>query len=187
MNKDSASQMLCERVKSQRKKREWTLEDLSVASGVSRSMLSQIERGRANPTLAVACRIAQAFSISIGDLVDEPWTTTSIAVIRADDPAYLYRADTQCRIRTLSPLQMEKDVEFYEVILAAGASLDSAAHFEGAKELFTIHEGSVEIESGKDNCKLKKGDSAHYRADVEHRIINTSSSEVHGFLVVTYT
>ncbi len=54
---------LSTRVIELRKRRGLTLEQLAAASGVSRSMLSQIERGKANPTLAVTLRIAQAFDI----------------------------------------------------------------------------------------------------------------------------
>jgi transcriptional regulator with XRE-family HTH domain len=183
---DNTASTLSERVKLLRKKSGFTLEALAVASGVSRSMLSQIERGQANPTLTVACRIAQAFSISIGELVHEPWTQSGIEVIRADDASHLYRSDDQCRIRTLSPLNMEKSIEFYEVSIAPGAALTSAAHFEGTKELFTLHKGSVAIVSETDQCTLKRGDSAHYRADVEHSIRNVGNSRAEGYLVVTY-
>ncbi|MDF1530215.1 MAG: XRE family transcriptional regulator [Sedimenticola sp.] len=184
---DNAAVTLSERVKLLRKKSGLTLEELAMASGVSRSMLSQIERGQANPTLTVACRIAQAFSISIGELVHEPWTQSGIEVIRANDASHLYRSDDQCRIRTLSPLNMEKSIEFYEISIAPGEALTSAAHFEGTKELFTLHKGSVEIQSSTDLCILKKGDSAHYRADVEHSIRNIGSGRAEGYLVVTYT
>ena len=54
--------LLCNRVRELRRKRSWTLEQMSAACGVSRSMISEIERGGVNPTLAVACRIAQAFA-----------------------------------------------------------------------------------------------------------------------------
>src|SRR6476469_5623632 len=91
---DPIHRMLCGRVRELRKKKGWTLEQLSAACGVSRSMLSEIERGNANPTLAVAFRIAGAFSMSLGQLVDEPTGPRSrIDVIRADDRAYHYRAD----------------------------------------------------------------------------------------------
>ena len=181
------TKILCQRLKELRKKSNMTLEELSMASGVSRSMLSQIERGQANPTLTVACKIAKAFSISIGDLVEEPWTGSSIKVIRADDPAYQYRSDGDCRIRTLSPLDMEKDIEFYEVAIAPKASLSSAPHFEGAREFLTVEKGSIEVRSGQDKCKIKKGDSAHYRADLEHEISNIGKGEALCFLVVTYS
>ena len=131
---DPLTQLLCDRVRSLRKKRGWTLEELSVACGVSRSMLSQIERGQANPTLAVTYRIAEAFGMQLGELVDAPSATARIDVIRADDRKHHYRSDRYCRIRTLSPLHLEKDVEFYELLLRPGGSLRSAPHFEGTRE-----------------------------------------------------
>lgn len=109
---DPLSRLLCEKVKTLRKSQDWTLEELSAASGVSRSMLSQIERGKANPTLAVACRIAHAFGITIGELVEEPWSGSSIKVIRHDDPTHLYRTDSQCRIRTLHHSIQRKQSNF---------------------------------------------------------------------------
>ena len=81
---DSTSRLLGERVSQLRQLQSMTLEQLAAASGVSRSMLSQIERCKANPTLAVTQRIAQTFGISIGELVDDPNASASIDVVRGD-------------------------------------------------------------------------------------------------------
>jgi transcriptional regulator with XRE-family HTH domain len=186
-NIEPVAQVLCEKVKELRKDKGWTLENFAAVSGVSRSMLSQIERGQANPTLAVACKIAQAFSISVGELVNEPWTASAIEVIRRDDPAFLYRNDRDCKIRTLSPLNMEKSIEFYELSINYKSQLKSAAHFEGAREFITVEKGSVEITAGIDVSELQQGDSAHYRGDVEHNIKNIGSCEAVCFLVVSYS
>ncbi|MFC3283985.1 helix-turn-helix domain-containing protein [Litchfieldella rifensis] len=183
---DGGGQLLCDRVIELRKKRGLTLDQLASACGVSRSMLSQIERGRANPTLAVTLRIAQAFGLSIGDLVDQPWTASSIEVVRGNDTTHLFRDDRECRIRTLSPLHLEKHVEFYELRIAPHASLRSAPHFEGTRELLTISQGSARIIAGDNACHLAAGDSAHYHADQEHTIENDSDDELLAFLVVTY-
>lgn len=174
------------RVLELRKKRGWSLEDLAIASGVSRSMLSEIERGSANPTLAVAFRIAQAFEMTLGELVDAQASSRRIDVIRADDRKYHYRSDRYCRIRTLSPLHMEKLVEFYEIVLRAGGALRSSPHFAGTRELLTVQTGSVTVTSGRDAQNLSRGDSAHYPADVPHAIENAGKSEAVLFLVVTY-
>lgn len=183
---DSTSQILQDRVTLLRKKNKLTLDQLAAHSGVSRSMLSQIERGQANPTLAVTFRIAQAFDISIGELVEQAGSSANIDIVHADDPNNLFRADKECKIRTLSPLHMEKNVEFYELRIAAKASLKSGAHFEGARELLTVTQGSAKVESGSTQCSLGIGDSAHYRADLEHSIENTGKNELVCFLVVTY-
>lgn len=183
---DQAGLLLCQRVSELRKKNKLTLEQLATASGVSRSMLSQIERGQANPTLAVTFRIAQAFGISIGELVDEPWIGSNIEIVRGADPSNLFRSDKECQVRTLSPLHMEKNVEFYEIKIAPHSRLASSSHFEGTKELLTVSKGQAQVTAGGNHCQLTVGDSAHYRADVEHCIINDGDEELVCFLVVTY-
>ncbi|MFT6387609.1 MAG: transcriptional regulator with XRE-family HTH domain [Cellvibrionaceae bacterium] len=159
---------------------------LASLSGVSRSILNQIERGQANTTLAVAFRIAQGFGMSIGELVEQAGNNPIIDIVHGEDTNNLFRSDKECQIRTLSPLHMEKNVEFYELRIAPHAQLKSAAHFDGAKELFTVTQGSAKIESSNSNCLLSNGDSAHYRADLEHAIINNGDEELVGYLVVTY-
>ena len=183
---EAINRHLGSRVKNLRTHRGWSLEALASASGVSRSMLSQIEREQANPTLAVTLRIAQAFGMTLGDLLEMPSATSSVTVIRAEDHAYHYRSDKNCRIRTLSPLNLEKDVEFYEVQLQLGGALRSAPHFEGTREFLTVQKGQVRVESAEDSETLGPGDSANYRADVPHAIINAGRTEAVIFLVDIY-
>jgi transcriptional regulator with XRE-family HTH domain len=177
---------LSRRLKQLRVERGWSLDSLSKACGVSRSMLSQIERDQTNPTLAVMFRIAQAFGMSLGQLVETPGATSVVDVIRAGDRAFHYRSDKDCQIRTLSPLHLEKDVEFYQVMLQPGGALRSAPHFEGTREFLTVQKGSVRVESAGDAEDLQSGDSASYRADVAHAIVNTGRSAAMIFLVDIY-
>lgn len=174
------------RVKALRAARGWSLEALAQASGVSRSMLSQIEREQANPTLAVTLRIARAFGLGLGELLDVPGAASSIRVIRSADHAYDYRSDKDCRIRTLSPLNLEKDVEFYQVLLRPGGALRSAPHFAGTREFLGVNKGAVRVESGEDHEELAEGDSASYRADVPHAIVNLGAGEASLYLIVVY-
>ncbi|MEE4278770.1 MAG: helix-turn-helix domain-containing protein [Halieaceae bacterium] len=183
---DSTSRLLGERVAQYRQLQGLTLEQLATASGVSRSMLSQIERGRANPTLAVTQRIAQSFGISIGELVDDPNAGKRIDVVRGDDPAALFRADAQCELRTLSPLQLEKTIEFYAITLQAGAELASEAHYEGTLEMFSVARGEADIQAGETRIALKQGDTAHYRADIPHCIACRGDAPLEGYLIVSY-
>jgi len=183
---DPLSSHLCRRLRQLRAGRGWSLDALATASGVSRSMLSQVERGQANPTLAVTFRIARAFGMSVGELVEAPGATTQVEVIRAEDRSYHYRSDRDCRIRTLSPLNLEKDVEFYEVQLKEGGALRSAAHFAGTREFLTVQTGKIRVKSGNDTEELNRGDSASYRADVPHAIVNIGKSQALVFLVDIY-
>lgn len=182
----SINENLGRRVKKLRTDRGWSLEDLATASGVSRSMLSEIEREKANPTLTVTYRIAQAFGLNLQDLIETAEAASNIQVIRASERAQVFRSDKQCQIRTLSPLNLEKETEFYELILKPKGELRSQPHYEGTREFLTVEEGAVRIESASDTSELGKGDSGTYRADVPHAIVNTGTGEAVVFLVVIY-
>jgi len=180
------SASVCRRIRQMRSDLGWSLEQLSAASGVSRSMLSQIENSKVNPTLAVMHRIAQALGMPLGELVETASGAPRIDIIRAGDTQYLYRSDKDCRIRTLFPLHLEKDVEFYQVCLSPDGELRSAPHFEGTREYLTVEKGTIRIESGRAEATLSRGDSASYRADAPHAIANIGRGEAWMFLVVIY-
>lgn len=183
---DPLSGQFGRRVRDLRKSKDWSLEQLAAASGVSRSMLSQIERNETNPTLAVTFRIAQAFGLTLPELIEAPGVQSSIQTIRASDRAHLYRSDPDCQIRTLSPLNLEKDVEFYEIRFGPGGALRSAAHFAGTREYVTVLKGRIRVESAADVEELGVGDTASYRADVPHALVNTGRTEAVVHLVDIY-
>ncbi len=183
--RDAVSE-LADQIRKLRRAKGWTLDELATASGVSRSMLSQVERGKANPTLAVAFRIARAFAVSLDDLVVAAPPAGVIEIIRSSDPAYYFRTDPECRVRTLSPLYLEKDVEFYEVTLAPGRSLTSAPHVPGTREFLTLERGAVRVRSSADSKAVATGDAASYPADVDHAIENVGDTVAVVFLVVLY-
>ena len=183
---ETINEHLGRRVKKLRTDRGWSLDNLAHASGVSRSMLSEIEREKANPTLAVTYRIATAFTMTISELIESSEKQAAIQVVRANDRAQVYRSDKNCQIRTLSPLNLEKDVEFYEVTLRPGGELRSTPHYEGTREFLTVEGGTVRLESGSDISELTRGDSATYRADVPHAIVNVGEGEAVLFLVDIY-
>ncbi len=183
---ESINEDLGRRVKKLRADRGWSLEELASVSGVSRSMLSEIERERANPTLSVTYRIARAFGLTLQNLIESADSASSIQVTRADDRTQIFRSDKQCQIRTLSPLNLEKDIEFYEVRLPVNGALTSQPHVDGTREFLIIKDGGVSLQSGNFTELLTKGDSATYRADVAHSITNSGPRESVLFLVVLY-
>jgi transcriptional regulator with XRE-family HTH domain len=176
---------LGDRVRSLRAKRGWSLEGLANSSGVSRSMLSQIERNEANPTVMVALSIAKALGVSLDELASTPADASPLEVIRGDDAQYVYRSDESCRIRTLSPLSAQRELEFYEIVLPPGGELRSAPHFAGTHEFLTVQTGEVAVEAGGYSARLGSGDSVSYPADVTHAIVNLGASEAIAYLIDT--
>ncbi len=168
---------LASQVRALRKQRGWSLERLSRASGVSRSMLSQIERNDANPTVAVAIAIAATLGVTLDDLATPTDERSPLQLVPFDDPHMIYRSDENCRIRTLSPLSAERAIEFYEITFRPGGELRSAPHFAGAREILNVLRGRVRVEAAGSRETLRTHDSVAYPADVEHAIVNVGRSE----------
>ena len=120
------------------------------------------------------------------ELIETAESASAIQVIRSTERSQVYRSDKQCEIRTLSPLNLEKETEFYQVTLKPKGELRSQPHYEGTREFLTVEHGAIRIESGKDTADLANHDSATYRADVPHAIVNTGTDEAVVFLVVIY-
>lgn len=174
------------RLRAMRNARDLTLEQLSRMAGVSKAMLSQIEQGKVNPTVAVMLRIAGALQSEIGDLVGAGARQAIFRIIRATDGQYTFRADSDCAIRTLSPLDLEKNIEFYRVTLGAGAELASEAHFPGTEEFVHVTKGRLTVECGDQSADVGKGDSIHYRADVPHVLRNAGKGRTEMYMIVRY-
>jgi len=175
-----------QRVRRHRKRASLSLDQLAHLSRVSAAMLSQIEQDKANPTIAVILKIARALNVAISDLVETGVPRYHFRVIRRDDERYLFTAGDECSVRTLSPLSLEKDIEFYQIDLRPAGALDSESHFHNTEEILTVAKGRIAVRSADHQVTLQTGDSVHYSADVNHSIANVGRGSAKVFLVVKY-
>jgi transcriptional regulator with XRE-family HTH domain len=167
--------------------RNLTLDDLSRAAGVSKSMLSQIEREKANPTIAVAWRLANALGVGIGELLEsEARQTELIRVLEAHELPTLPGDHAGYVLRILGPMELAGKFEWYELALAPGGVLASTAHDPGVSEHLTVSQGVMEVHVDDEQKKLKAGATARYQADRPHRIANPGKSEARALLVVIH-
>ena len=164
-----------------------TLDDLSRAAGVSKSMLSQIEREKTNPTIAVAWRLANALGIGIGELLTaEKRPVDAIRVLDAHELPTLPGEHAGYALRILGPMELAGKFEWYELTLAPGGELASSPHDSGATEHLTLLQGSLELEVRGEKKKLKPGATARYQADCPHAIRNPGKSDAKALMVVIH-
>ena len=170
-----------------RLERSLTLDDLSRAAGVSKSMLSQIEREKANPTIAVAWRLANALGVSIGELLASGVRKTeTIRLLEAHELPTLPGDHAGYVLRILGPMELAGNFEWYELTLSPKGVLDSSPHDPGATEHLTLLQGSMELEVDGEMKKLRTGATARYRADRNHTIRNIGKTEARALLVVIH-
>jgi XRE family transcriptional regulator, regulator of sulfur utilization len=163
-----------------REQRSLSLDEVSRQAGVSKSMLSQIERGQANPTVAVVWRLATAFGVPLGDLLGEAKPTEPLlATVPAHATPLLASPDGKCELRILGPIDLAGRFEWYQLSVQPGGALDSRAHEPGSREHLTVHSGTLEVHA-------RTGETARYAVDVPHRIHNPGKSAAQALLVVIH-
>ena len=171
-------------VKQARKERHLTLERLAERCGVSKSMLSQIERGQVNPTFAVVWNLTQALGLDLNLIGEQSLSNDVIEHQHSYSTPTRKSADGLCELKLLSPVRTVMPVEWYEMTMAENGELHSSAHATGTYEHFTCQSGSVRIESEDQQAVAGAGDTLRYFADRPHKIINTSKGVSSGILLV---
>lgn len=178
-----------ETLKTLRQSQRLSLDDLSRRAGVSKSMLSQIERNEANPTVAILWRLASALGIDITDFLSNgqsKTTTAAVAITAAHEMPTIKSADGKCELRILSPINMAGTVEWYQLTITAGGVLPSEPHEKGAKEHLSVQSGAMTVRAGDSEVIVRSGDTARYPVDLQHSIANQGKTAATALLVVEY-
>lgn len=170
-----------------RTERKLTLEDLSRAAGVSKSMLSEIERNRANPTIAVVWRLTNALGVSLDYLFAPQKQQDTIHVLGAHESPTLASADQGYQLRVWGPVDLAGTFEWYELVLQPNGALISEAHEPGTREHLTVFQGAVMLEVDGRSHRVRKGETARYPADVAHALRNAEASPATALLVVVHS
>ncbi|MBX6396466.1 MAG: helix-turn-helix transcriptional regulator [Alicyclobacillaceae bacterium] len=174
-----------ENVRHLRRKQGLTLEELSKRSGVSRSMLSQIERGEKHPTLPVACQIAEALGVTVSRLLGEE-RPREVAVIRKHQRLVFRDEQTGFERHLLSPAFPSKGVELLLNIMPPGGESGTfPAHAPGVREYLAVLQGHLAVMLGEEHSyELDEGDAMYFEAAVPHRFINRGREECRYVLVI---
>lgn len=175
-----------------RQARALSLDELSRMAGVSKSMLSQIERAQANPTVAVVWRLANALGVTMADLLGSAPAPSApaIALVPAHATPSLRNPDGSSELRILGPVELAGQFEWYELKLQPGGALNSDAHEPGTREHLTVTAGNLEVCSGATGAvqtqRLKAGETVRYAVDIPHAIRNTGKTVATAWLVVVH-
>lgn len=172
-----------------RKAQKLSLDDLSKRAGVSKSMLSEVERNQANPTVAVLWRLANALGVSLTDFLADGLpadNSASITLVPSHTTPVTKSVDGKCELRILGPIGLAGKVEWYELSIEPGGILASDAHETGSSEHLSVLSGSLNVKAADSDQLVRRGETARYRVDVQHAISNPGKVAAKALLVVEY-
>lgn len=152
---------IAQRVRELRAARGLTLEQLAERSGVSRSMISVVERGESSPTAALLDKLAAGLGIALNALFETPRDQAAPSpVARRAGQTEWQDPDSGYLRRALSPPAYPSMLQLVEVSFPAGAqvSYDAAAQRGGVHQQIWVMEGTMVVSVGEQRHKLAEGD-----------------------------
>ncbi|MBM3619246.1 MAG: helix-turn-helix domain-containing protein [Alphaproteobacteria bacterium] len=136
-----------------------TMEVLAERSGVSRSMISVIERGESSPTAALLEKLASALGVSLASLFDSPTPDRDPVARRATQPQWRDPASGYLR-RNVSPAGVTSPIQIVEVEFPAGArvAFDTGVRDRRVYQQVWVLDGAIEVTVGDESHQLRTGD-----------------------------
>lgn len=165
-----------------RKERQMTLQDLADLTGVSKSMLGEIERGTSNPTITVLWKIITGLKISISHLIHEQ--DADCRLVKENEWRTLSAAPAD--ISMIFECDHTRNFEVYHMEFQPRASYASDRHDQGVVEYMMVYEGCFTITVNSRSFELVKGDSLLFDADAIHSYVNSGDSVAKAYSLIHY-
>ncbi|MGN0168260.1 MAG: helix-turn-helix domain-containing protein [Acetatifactor sp.] len=170
-------------LKRMRKARNMSLDMLAEQTGVSKSMLGQIERGESNPTVATIGKIVEGLKIPFEQLIYERPET--VIMPSCENASVLKEQPGQYCVHILLPYHVGRSFEIYQGRLEPGAVMEGSLQGENLWEYLTVLSGELELEiDGKQYCVPEKK-SFYFLCDRTHSYRCTGQAPVEIHMVVS--
>jgi transcriptional regulator with XRE-family HTH domain len=177
---------IAKNLKSLRQKKEWSLDETSKRTGVSKAMLGQIERGESSPTVATLWKIANGFKASFSHFTESEISNKKTVIRAQKDFAKIHSKDNKIKVTSIFPYDKKLGLEIFSIELKPGSEHLSLPHHGSVIEHVIPIDGAIEIFVDNAWRKIKKGEGLRFNADKAHGYRNHSNTTVTFHNVIHY-
>ena len=167
------------RIRTLRKKRGYTLKDLSEKTGYSVSFISQIERDMVNPTVASLKIICDSLNVSLANIFDDKRfhnTMEDSFIVRKENRIPLTSNDSNVQLFLLSP-NVDRRIEMILIVAQPGSNSGDEFHQHKGEECGVVIKGTFQCEMDGITYTLNEGDTMCFDSDQPHKWYNNSEQE----------
>jgi transcriptional regulator with XRE-family HTH domain len=172
-----------EKIKLLRSQRGLTLDQAAELTGVSKSMIGQIERGNSAPTVTTLWKICNGFKVSFSTLLEQ--SEKAVSVARKEQLQPLTKPEVY-RLYSYIPFDFTRKFEAFRMELLGWSRHDSEAHTDAVEEFVYVTDGRVDIQVEDETHHLQKDDLLRFSAKVGHSYLNLSDEEAGLFIIIVY-
>lgn len=159
-------------VRTMRKRRGMTLEDLASLTGVSSSMISLVERGKSSPSIGTLLAIASGIGVPVGELFPNLPVLENHIVTRLDEQPIVEKNPGYSR--RLLRLDRPNQTEFSMLTFAPGAFNHKGPSGHRGHEYGVVIDGELTVQFRSTRHTLRSGDAISFLSSDSHRIVNES-------------
>lgn len=181
---ENLNQIIAANLKEIRKHKGLNLEQTSSLTGISKSMLSQLERGEVNPTISTVYKLALGLKAPVTAFTaDKPKPFSSSS---KQDVAPLVGDNGRYRLYPIFSFRTDQDFEIFDLEFDEGGEMDGHQQIQGTREFITLYSGELTLVFDDREYVLKAGDHASYNAFDKYTYKNTGKGMVTANIVVHY-
>lgn len=167
-----------------RKSKNMSLDMVAEQTGVSKSMLAQIERGEANPTIGTLGRIVSGMRVEFDDLITAP--KASSYLIERTKMVPTKEIPGQYQVYTCYPFDKDRKFEIYEIEVEPGGVYPSGAHGEHTEEYIVVTKGELTVELPGENYVIHEKDVFCFQSNKEHKYKNHGDGKLEFLVFFTF-
>ncbi|MDQ0232230.1 helix-turn-helix domain-containing protein [Metabacillus malikii] len=182
---NSIQMQIAENLRNIRKLRGYSYDQLANVTGVSKGMLSQIEKGESSPTVNTLWKIANGLQVSFSSLVEE--SVPTVSVVRLGEKEPLTEDNELYQVFPYFPFDSSKQFEIYYIELLPGCVHTSSRHHGHIEEYVLICEGEATLTINADKYILQKGDAMKFIANHTHTYANDTMQKSSLYLIIYYS
>ncbi len=176
--------IIAKNLKGFRESKKLSLERVSELTGVSKTMIGQIERGESSPTITTIWKIANGLKISFTSLINDPQPDTK--VISKNEIQILSEDNGKYRVYPYFPFEDDRRFEVYSIEIEEGGSVEANSHREGTEEFITVFEGELTISVNSNEYTVKSGNAIRFKADRAHSYYNRGKTLTRLSMIIYY-
>ncbi|MEM7112138.1 MAG: XRE family transcriptional regulator [Chloroflexota bacterium] len=167
-----------------RKQQSLSLDKLADLSGVSKSMLRQIEKGQSSPTIATLWKIANGLKIPVTTLLREE--ESDIVEQSFFDGTPILGGSEGFNLHSMIPFDPKRSFEIYHIEIAPGAYLDSDAHNGTPEEYLFVTSGQITVQVDGKQYTVNTENYLRFRANQPHRYENRGTEIAKAINLIAY-
>ena len=167
-----------------RKSKQMSLDDVAQETGISKSMLGQIERGEANPTIGTIGKIISGLRVNFMDLIASPKEESYLVRRQVLSPVKAEKGSYSSYV--YFPYEQGRDFEIYNITVEPGRCYQCASHGEHTMESLLVCDGVLSLSLGEESYTLGAGDAIRFHTDRAHEYRNSGDALLRLYTVFTW-